>query len=62
MRELADQVDDAALALELGQQSRLMILEYGWRLGVSEAEANELLQEGEAWARRNDDPRALAAL
>jgi class 3 adenylate cyclase/tetratricopeptide (TPR) repeat protein len=62
VRELADQVGGAALAMELGQQSRLMILEYGWRLGVSEEEANELLHEGEAWARRNDDPRALAAL
>ena len=62
VRELADQVSDAALALELGQQSRLMILEYGWRLGVSEAEADELLREGEVWARRNNDPRSLAAL
>jgi adenylate cyclase len=62
VRELAEQVGDATLALELGQQSRLMLLEYGWRLGVSEAEANELLHEGEDWARRNDDPRALAAL
>jgi class 3 adenylate cyclase/tetratricopeptide (TPR) repeat protein len=62
VRELAEQVGDAALALELGQQSRLMILEYGWRLGVSEAEADELLREGETWARRNNDPRALAAL
>jgi tetratricopeptide (TPR) repeat protein len=62
VRELAEQVEDTALALELGQQSRLMILEYGWRLGVSEAEANDLLHEGEAWARRHNDPRALAAL
>lgn len=61
-KALAEQVGDAALALELGQQSRFMILEYGWRLGVTEAEANELLREGEAWACRNDDPRALAAL
>ena len=62
VRELADRIGDAALAAELGQQSRLMILEYGWRLGMSEAEANELLQEGEAWARRHDDSRGLAAL
>ena len=62
VRELADRIGDAALAAELGQQSRLMILEYGWRLGMSEEEANELLQEGEAWARRHDDSRGLAAL
>jgi class 3 adenylate cyclase/tetratricopeptide (TPR) repeat protein len=62
VRELAEQIDDSALALELGQQSRLMILEYGWRLGMSAEEANDLLREGEDWARRHDDPLALAAL
>jgi class 3 adenylate cyclase/tetratricopeptide (TPR) repeat protein len=62
VRELAEQIDDPTLALELGEQSRLMILEYGWRLGVSAEEAHELLREGEEWARRHDDPRALAAL
>ncbi len=62
VRELADRIGDVALAAELGQQSRLMILEYGWRLGMSEEEANELLQEGEAWARRHNDARGLAAL
>lgn len=29
---------------------------------MSEEEANELLEEGEAWARRHDDSRGLAAL
>jgi len=62
VRALADRIGDAALAAELGQQSRLMILEYGWRLGMSEADANELLHEGETWARRHDDSRGLAAL
>jgi len=62
VRELAEQIGDPAVALALGQQSRLMILEYGWRLGMSADEANELLREGEAWAQRHDDPRARAAL
>ncbi len=62
VRELADHLDDAALALELGQRSRVMLLEYGWRLGVSVEEANELLREGEAWAHRHNDTRGLAAL
>jgi len=62
VRELAEQVGDSTLALELGQQSRLMILGYGWRLGVSADEANDLLREGEAWAERHNDRRGLAAL
>jgi class 3 adenylate cyclase/tetratricopeptide (TPR) repeat protein len=62
IRELSEQIDDGALAVELGQQSRLMVLEYGWRLGVSADEANELLREGEVWGRRQDDPRWLGAL
>jgi adenylate cyclase len=62
VRELAEQLDDEAVALELGERSRVMILEYGWRLGVSRSEANELLEEGEAWAKARDDDRALAAL
>jgi class 3 adenylate cyclase/tetratricopeptide (TPR) repeat protein len=62
VRECAEQIADPALAQELGQQSRLMMLEYGWRLGVPAAEVNELLREGEAWAKRHNDTRGLAAL
>jgi adenylate cyclase len=62
VRELAEKIGDPVLALELGQQSRLMMLEYGWRLGVPAAEVDDLLREGEAWAQRNEDTRALAAL
>src|SRR6185369_13108198 len=62
VRELADEIADPTLAVELGQQSRLMMLEYGWRLGVPAAELNELLREGEAWAKRHNDTRGLAAL
>jgi class 3 adenylate cyclase len=62
VRDLAMEIDDPRLAHELGEQSRRMVLEYGWRTGISPEEADALLAEGEAWARRNDDPRALAAL
>ncbi len=62
VRELADKLSDPALVRELGQQSRVMILEYGWRVGLSADEANALVAEGEDWARRHDDPHALAAL
>jgi predicted ATPase len=62
VRELAEEIEDTALATELGWRSRAMILEYAWRLGVSEPQADELLREGEAWARRQSDPRALAYL
>jgi adenylate cyclase len=62
VQALADQIEDAALASELGGRARVMILEYGWRRGLSEQEADETLREGEAWARRQSDPRALAYL
>jgi len=62
IRELAEQIQDPTASMVLGRQSRLMLLEYGWRLGMSADEANELLREGEAWARSHDDPHALAAL
>jgi tetratricopeptide (TPR) repeat protein len=39
-----------------------MILEHAWRRGIAQQEADELLREGEAWARRQSDPCALARL
>jgi len=62
VRALADEIEDTALASELGERSRVMILEYAWRRGISQQEADELLHEGEAWARRQNNPRALASL
>ncbi len=62
VRELADQISDPTLAIELGGRSRVMILEYAWRRGVSQSEADELLREGEVWAQRHEDPRARARL
>jgi class 3 adenylate cyclase len=62
VRVLADAIDDAALASELGGRARVMILEYAWRSGISEQEADETLREGETWARRQSDPCALAYL
>jgi len=62
VRELAEQITDPDLASELGGRSRIMIIEYAWRLGVAQEEVDVLLREGEAWARKQDDPRALATL
>jgi len=62
VRALSDEIEDAALANELGERSRLMVLEYSWRIGASEAQISQLLEEGEAWAARVDDPHALALL
>jgi len=62
VREFADQIADAAVASDLGERSRLMILEHAWRRGIAQQEADELLREGEAWARRQSDPCALARL
>jgi hypothetical protein len=60
VRALADEIPDPALARELGERARLLIVELTWRRGISGEEADELLREGEAWAHRQDDPLALA--
>ena len=62
VRALADAIEDGALASELGGHARVMILEYAWRLGISQQTADEMLREGEDWARRQSDPCALARL
>jgi len=62
VRALAEDIADVDLADELGERSRLLILELGWRRGLSEAEVDALLREGEAWAERRQNPRALARL
>ena len=50
--------ETTALALEACTQ----LLEVGWRLGISAAEAAALYSEGEALAMRSGDPRSLAML
>jgi len=62
VRVLSAHIEDSQTALELGEQSRLMILEYSWRIGISRDEAHALLEEGEAWAKKNENTRALAAI
>ena len=56
VRDLADEISDAIL----GERARVMILEHAWRRGISQEEADEILREGESWARRQSDPCALA--
>ncbi len=62
VRTLSDQIEDDAIAADLGERSRLMVLEYGWRIGVSLQEVDALMEEGKAWANRRQDRHALAAL
>jgi class 3 adenylate cyclase len=62
VRALADEVGDEALARELGERSRLGIIELAWRRGIEKSEADELLAEGEEWADRQNDPLARAWL
>jgi class 3 adenylate cyclase/tetratricopeptide (TPR) repeat protein len=62
VRALADEIPDEALAHELGERSRLLIIELAWRRGISRKEADELLEEGEAWAERQGDSLARARL
>ncbi len=62
VRVLADHISEPELAIELGNRSCQMLVELGWRLGVTEPEAEDLLSDGETWARKRNDPSALAKL
>jgi len=60
VRDLSEALDDAALAAELGERSRRLIIEHIWRRGLPQEEAEERLREAEEWARTRNDMRALA--
>jgi class 3 adenylate cyclase/tetratricopeptide (TPR) repeat protein len=60
--ELSGEIADEALADELGERARLMVLEFSWRIGAGEEETDALFAEGLAWAQGRQDAHALAAI
>ena len=62
VRELVAELPEDAETLALGVTSRIWGLQFGWRLGMSEEDANQLYEQGEALARRGGDLRSRAAL
>jgi class 3 adenylate cyclase/tetratricopeptide (TPR) repeat protein len=53
---------ESAEAAELGVAACVQILQLGWRLGMSEDDAAELLAEGKTLAARSGEPRLLSEL
>jgi predicted ATPase/DNA-binding SARP family transcriptional activator/tetratricopeptide (TPR) repeat protein len=61
-RQLAEQAPESREALELALESRRWTLGLAWRLGIPDAEATRLFEEGKALAERLDDPDSLAGM
>jgi adenylate cyclase len=62
VRELATAVKDVSERTELTLQACLQLLTLGWRMGVGEAEAASVYQEGCALAEQAGDRRTLAIM
>ena len=62
MRELADSLPESAETIALGLTSRNLILQYGWRLGISPEDAEALFADAERLAAKSNDIYARAIL
>jgi len=62
VRELADSLAESAEATALGLTARNLLLQYGWRLGISSDEAESLFTEAERMASKAGDIHARAIL
>jgi class 3 adenylate cyclase/tetratricopeptide (TPR) repeat protein len=60
--ELLRAVPESEETRDLGLRARAWILSFGWRLGMSEAEAEECLAEGRDLAARAENPALLALI
>ncbi len=60
--ELSDELEEDAETAALAVNSRLLQLQFAWRLGMSEEEEGQLVSETEEIARRSGDVRSLAVL
>jgi hypothetical protein len=62
MLDLLNGVEQTAETRELGVMARARLLRMGARMGLSNADRNDLYSEGRALADRSDDKELLAAL
>ncbi|MGE5409229.1 MAG: tetratricopeptide repeat protein, partial [Syntrophothermus sp.] len=60
--ELSDELEESDEAVALGLLSRMLQLEYAWRLGMDPAEAEELAAEARRIAENRGDVASLALL
>ena len=62
VRELADALPESSETIALGLTSRNLILQYGWRLGISPEDAEVLFADAERLASKSNDLYARAIL
>ncbi len=62
VRALLETVSASAESTALSLRARIQILDFGWRLGLSDEEATALFAEGKALATHSGDMRSLAML
>lgn len=62
VRELTDSLPESAETTALGLMARNLLLQYGWRLGISSEEAEALFTEAERMASKAGDLHARAIL
>jgi adenylate cyclase len=60
--ELADQLPESEESVALGTSSRMMQLDYAWRLGMEKQRADSLLEQAREMATRTGDLRSLSLL
>jgi adenylate cyclase len=62
VRELADSLPESAETTKLRLSARISVLNYGWRLGISHAEAEALFADADRIATESGDIRSRAIL
>jgi class 3 adenylate cyclase/tetratricopeptide (TPR) repeat protein len=62
VRELADHLPESEETTALGLATRIFLLQFGWRLGMTHDEAEELFNQGEQLAARSGDIKSRALL
>jgi class 3 adenylate cyclase/tetratricopeptide (TPR) repeat protein len=60
--ELSDRLEESEEAMAMAVMSRLLQLDYAWRVGMDEDEEARLMAEAEEMATRSGDLRSLALL
>ncbi len=58
VRSLLEEIPESPETTGLGVMARIQILNFGWRLGIAEAESTRVFTEGKALAERSGNPHA----
>jgi adenylate cyclase len=62
VRSLLEELPESPETIGLGLMARIQILNFGWRLGLDEAESTRVFTEGQTLAERSGNPHTRAIL